>query len=188
MSFKVTAGRIEIKSPSGDIVFDTDERLFIASDFKAGSVTRPARGTGYLYNGAQTIWSPTDISETVDLGAVHASANAVVGGFRVSGALATPVGGSQSQAANGIRNYGWFTAGGTYAHSAMPMYVYGTTWLKYPFGLLSLYTFRASGGRLFLDERTQGNPGYIAGGATGSINLNQEQITIDYKLFVGTYV
>lgn len=189
MSLRATGGRIEIKSPSGEVVVDTNERLFIASNFITGSVVRPARSTSYLLTPAgQEQWTPIDVDVTVDLADIHSSAVAVVGSFKVTGTAAAPGSATQAQAANGVRNYGWFTAGGTYVHSAMPMYVFtGSAWVRYPFGLLSAYTFTAGGGKLRLHERTQGNPGSIVL-ASGSILLSQEEITIDYRLFVGTYV
>lgn len=189
MTFTASSGRIEVKSPSGDVVFDSDDRLFFASNFLAGSVVRPARATSYWRNSVgQESWVPIDLTETVDLADIHGSANAVVGAFKVTGTLAVPGTASQDQAANGVRNYGWFTAGGTYVHACMPRWSFSGSWQILPMGLLSLYTFTASGGKLRLSERTQGNPGFVATGYVGSINLSQEEITIDYKLFAGTYV
>ena len=188
MSLLVTAGRIEIKGPDGVIALDTDERMFHATDFKAGSVTRPARSVAYSLNsGGQEVFTPVNVFETVNLGAIHAEANAVVGMFKVTGTAEPPPGGTQGQAGNGVLNFGWFAAGGSYVHACLPQWAWtGTRWINNVGGLISTYTFEASGGQLILREGTQGHPGQILTG-TGTINLSQGAITLDYKLYVGTY-
>lgn len=192
--FEATGGRMIIRDTTGEIKFDTDERMLSntqsAPTLISGSVVRPARSAKFSRNAAgQESFEPVNINETVNLNAVNANANVLLGSFKVTGNAATPGSATITGAANGVRNYGWFCAGASYMHAFLPSYGFvGSIWVTEPGGLISTYTFKVSGGFLQLQEVTQGHPGTIVPDYYGSIALSQEAITIDYKFFVGMYV
>lgn len=191
---EMTGGRAIIRDVTGEIKFDSNERMFsntqVSPTIVSGSVSRPARTASYSrnVNGQTSIVAP-NINETINLNAVNANANLLLGSFRVTGVAATPGSATIAKASNGVRNYGWFCAGASYVHSFMPSYsFYGGNWITLPGGLCSTYTFTVANGYLQLQEVTRGEAGIISDQYYGSISLSQEAITIDYKFFVGMFV
>lgn len=174
MPLRSATGRIWITDPTDTaIVFDTNERGFIPTNFVTGSVTIPQR-VAQSIDGGQT--TNVDTQQTITLATVHADANAVVGSFKVTTTDGTP---------QGVHNFGWFSAGGTYIHSQLPKTsIYNGVLYAGVVGGTSGYTFAASGGSLTLHERavfrcTQAYSGF-------SSSMDQRAMTIEYKLYVGT--
>jgi hypothetical protein len=155
------------------IVFDSDEKLFHATEIRQGSITLPAR---------QAVTPGGSNRQVVNLDAYHLlssinpSADIVLGSFSV-----TTFGGSQ-----GISGLGVFNAGGTYVHLEM-----GAPGINNPAQIVNsdvtsfaAYTFIASGGGLYLNERVYLDAGTNPNGLTLTRPLLS--IRFDYKLFVGT--
>lgn len=176
MSLIIRSGLIQIIDDTADppvTVFDSDERLFTATDLITGSVTFPARVATWQTSSHTNV----DINSDHSLGFVNADADIVLGSFQV-----TTFGGSQ-----GIAGIGAFNAGGTYVHyqSGVIAPVSGTP-TNTSIGNMAAYTFFAEDGQLYLNERVMLYAGSTITSATLTVTLLSVQF--DYKLFVGTLV
>lgn len=171
------AGRIWMTDATGAVSFDTDERCFIATDFVSGSfgptssytATASRNSLGQLRN------SYVDVSNTYTLASVHASADTVLGSFQVT-----------ASDSFGVANIGWFCAGGTYQHGVMPGLIIGST-TQVAVGGSTLYTFRASGGVLYLDQHVCLDAGTFVSPGTGTSTITHSALTFNYKFYVGTF-
>lgn len=178
--FIANSGRITIENTSGDLVFDTDEGLFVVTDRVTGTISTPQRTATNPSGGNNHRSVNVDHAIT----SVNAAADTVRGVFQVSFANATGVPGF-------LGNLGAFNAGGSYLHwlggIASPSNegnpVYDPHELP---GQMLVYTFIASGGSLFLREQAQiqAQPSFFP--VTTSITFRAP--TFDYDLFVGTFV
>ena len=171
----VGAGRIAVCDTDGSVVFDTDEKLFIVTDFVSGSLGISAHtAQNNNFNDVPFI----NIDTNHALSSVNAAADTVRGAFSV-----TTSGGSQ-----GLHAVGWFNATGTYIHYLGD--INGP--LNNPTGFaliaqLAAYTFQASGGALSMNERVRLKSKWsTSSGVTTSVTLFA--VTIQYKLFCGTFV
>jgi hypothetical protein len=177
-ALNLTAGRVWLTNGSGEITFDTNERMFISTDgILTGSVSLPAYSASVSrVGGGGESRTQQDVANTYALASINAAADTVLGGFKVT------------SSAGGVSNQGWFCAGGTYMHGIMVR-------LRLLTGVASIigsggaacYTFRAAGGSLLLDETVAFDPGTIGAFDTGSFTITQDAMTIDYKLYVGTF-
>lgn len=168
---EISPGRIIMRDTDGTTVFDTDERLFTATDSKSGSITRGP------YTATDNNVSSTPIMfETLhNLGSINAAADIVRGSFKVTTA---------GQGA--VANLGWFNASGTYVHwFGANLGVFTGTYFET--GQFAFYTFEASGGVLYLRERVAA---YADPSASSSItnSFTLLQLTIQYNLLCGTFV
>ncbi len=174
MTLEVSAGRIYVvDDTNGDVMFDTDERMFVPTDYVAGTHTTPQRQASAVSG------SRTDVNIDVDttLASINASADAIFGAFKVTVSGFTPMGAG-----------GWFIASGSYLHGQFTMGNTNenhTTTMRYIAGHV-VYTFRASGGFLIFNERA-----FMRATLTGSATPNTSTMpatTIDYKLYCGSFV
>jgi hypothetical protein len=180
MALRHSAGRIWITDPTNtEIVFDTNERLFIATDFLSGSVSIPQRYAEWnrAFNGQETR-TRVDIEDLYTLGSVNGDANTVVGAFKVT---------TQSSP-QGVHDFGWFSAGGTYIHSQLArIATYNNIAHQNAAGGYSGYSFLAASGTARLHERVVFDcprPEYSG----WYQSINQNPMTIEYKLYVGSYL
>jgi len=157
-------GRQYITNAAGQIVFDTDERMFTAPVFSQGSIGLPS--FSYKYNADRPRSDSYRDANTL-LAAVPASCNVAIGMMRIdSGA--------------------WVVANGTHLDQFKfggPTGVNMTYWW-YVRGIRAL-TFLVSGGGLYLNERTILCPATdgVGGGQTYSISGS----TLYWRLYVGTF-
>lgn len=181
MAIRHSQGRIWITDPADqEIVFDTDERLLICPEFVSGSVQIPSRSCLWSRNAfGQETRTNVDIDQTFTLQSVNPHVDVVVGAFRVVSA-----GGPE-----GISDFGWFSAGGTYVHTQLAKTVISTIGIRIytAVGGLSGYTFGAGGGLLRLHERVVFE---CARPDSNNVTheMSQSPLTFEYRLFVGSFV
>lgn len=167
-----TTGRMTVADEDGTIAFDSDKQMFFAPDRVTGTFSVPTR---------------TNINTAVEINTTHTlatgldpSATAVLGWFRITGTtqapfpagLWAPIGGTFVGImgwGNGISSEFRFvsTSGATITH-------------------MTGYTFRASGGSLFLDEQVYQMR--INSADSTAFTLNQiDGFDIDYVALVGAF-
>jgi hypothetical protein len=161
------------------VVFDTDERLFIATDFIVGSHTIPQRYAEWnRATNNQQSRIRVNIDQLYQLAIVNVAANTVVGAFKVS----------TQTSPQGVHDFGWFSAGGTYIHSQLPKTAEYNNINNYlAIGGYSGYSFIAESGAVSLHEQVVFDcpePEY----AGWLQSQNQNPMTIEYKLYVGSFV
>ncbi len=168
MSFDASGGRIVVRDGTRT-VFDSDEKLFYVTDYAAGSV-------GIVQKEA-----PQNLTKAHTLKTISSSASFVFGAFRIEFLSGSGVGGG------GNPGYGWFNAGGTYNH--LMLGGTGSTALDESGNIhhCALYSFRASGGKLYLDERvyTTDKSGVLSAIDNWPI-LNAFRIY--YKIYCGAFL
>lgn len=170
----VSAGSIVIKDTDGTTVFDTNERLFCVTDTKSG--TKALSSFTASNNNSSNNYVNQD--NYYDLGAINAAADTVRGSFYV-----TTSGGSQGN----VAGIGWFNASGTYVHyfgSSAPVLGGGTNGALCQ---LALYTFIASGGHLYLNERISLQSTKSTSPST-TFRVTLLAPTFQYNLLCGTFV
>lgn len=171
---EVGAGRMRFRDTDGHIVFDTEERLLTLTDRKTGSIGL----SGYTATETNGSLDVRDIDTLHDLGAINAAADVVRGSFFV-----TTAGGDGT-----LNSIGWFNAGGTYVHyfgHAGPLGGPITTHGQVT--QIAAYTFKASGGHLYLRERVMLKAtDSISSSVTFSVTMSAP--TLSYNLFCGTFI
>jgi hypothetical protein len=172
VSLDISAGQMVVVDETVDppvIVFDSSEKLFNCTDLVSGSVSLPAR-SAVAPTGKPTVTTSIDANHL--LGSVHASATHVFGSFVVS------TGGGY-----GLDGLGLFNAAGTYVHYQSAQTAHNGATFFHPTNFAG-YTFFASAGGLYLNERVFLETGTVIPNITLSITLLA--VTFNYKLFVGT--
>lgn len=181
MGISISSGRIVMTDGSGNTRFDTNEKLFVATDYKTGTVTRPNYTCETTYIGS-TLTDTLKVNQdnTVNLHAINASANTVRGAFKMT-------------AAHGhLVNTHWYNASGSYVHDwqggaiGSPTLVCGQ-WTPC---FCAVYTFFCESGFLKLREQVhlRAEPGYCM---TPAVAINTKTLvgpTFEYKLFCGTFI
>lgn len=161
---EATPGRLVLRGTDGNIRFDSDEKLFQATERVTGSI---ALGPWT----ASATWPATRVNVNQEINhtlkSIHASCDTVVGAFSVT-----------SSYSGGVSNLGWFNASGTYLH-----YANGSNGTEYG---MALFTFVASGGVLALNERIYLTADFPTG--SGTIRHTLLALTIQYNLYVGSFV
>lgn len=187
MSLATSANRIVVtEDTSGNVVFDTNERMFI-SEFMTGSITLGTR-IGNPGGGTST-WSYVDDSGVTHTGSgildqsfnhtlasINAHYDTVFGAFNIS-----------STGWGGTLNTGWWQGSGTYLDGFFISNGTGNAQSggapDTPFNFISgyvLYDFVASGGSLILQERVVIKP--LAG-----VPYTVTATTVSYKVYVGSF-
>lgn len=166
---EIGAGLIRLRDASGAVKFDSNEKLFQATEKIVDTVT--VGGWTASFNGGTGI--ATDVNTDVEhvLATINAHNDTVVGAFEV-----TAVGGK------GVTGLGWFNAGGTYMHfhdGAVPA-------SRGVCQEMATFTFRARSSQLVLHERVILRAIVGIGVPTNSITLGA--VTFDYQLYVGSFV
>lgn len=182
----VSGGRIVIRGTDGGTRFDSDEKLFYATDFKQGEYVVASRQAQDTYQKLtekgpyQYIYYPVDITASYFLHAVNSRCDTVVGAFSVS---------SYSKRAYGVHNLGWFNANGSYLH------YFDDNEDVTKNRILSncqIFTFYCSGGGLYLKERSVINVPYSSSGTLSPGNqyvlTTVPSVTFRYKLYCGTFI
>lgn len=171
MGFYADAGRIYITDSDDHIVFDTDERLFVATDYAEGQITTPQRQAA-SQNGSRTIINVD--SDTV-ITSINAAADTIFGAFKVT---VTGI--------DALASAGWFQATGSYMNARFIINATGNPTPHTFIGGHIIYTFRADGGQLIFNERSFIKT-TLSLGAT-LITSTMPTCDIDYKLFCGSFV
>lgn len=163
---------------TGAVTFDTDERCFIATEFVSGSYGPTSSYTASAFRNSlgQAGNTTVDVTNSFSLGAIDSHADTVLGGFQVTASDDL-----------GVSNIGWFCAGGTYQHGIMPRHVVTGGGTTVSGGGSAAYTFRASGGVLYLDQHVVLDAGTFVAPATGSVSITHSALTFYYKLYVGSF-
>lgn len=158
---------------SGQTVFDTDEGLFVVTNRITESHVVTAKTA--RQGGNPKVNTPLDHEVNTLLSSCNAAANTVRGTIAVTTASGQ----------GGVSNLGRFNAGGSYMH-----YQGGMTRIdgrdNFILNAMAVYTFYASAGGLYINERVILQAEFNAGDAMQSITLLET--TLAYDLFVGTYV
>lgn len=165
----VSSGAIVFRDTSGNIIFDSSEKLFQATSRHTG--TKVVGSWTASYNAGSGTITDVNTDTAHSLATINADCDTVVGAFKVSIAS-----GSQ-----GVAGVGWFNASGSYVHyfdSSIPARTVCQS--------MAAFTFRASGGSLFLHERVVLRAYVGLGAPTNSLTL--QQITFDYNLYVGSFI
>jgi len=165
----IDGGKIEVRNAAGDIRFTTDEPMFHVTNTINSSIniTFPFNPATNPYIRIQSY-----TRESVNPAATH-----------VFGVLQTS-GDSYGRLPGGT----WFDAGGTYVHrqhwwtnNANGAFDRAVTMQH-----LIHYTFRVSGGVLFLDEDARFAP-YSTNGLQSQLPVSLSSFTITYKLKIGLF-
>lgn len=169
----VSAGRIRIKDTDGTTVFDTEERLFCATNSVSGSISVSAR----------TASNTNSVNTLVNFETDHVLASVNTAADTVRGALyVTTTSGSGL-----ITDRGWFNASGTYVHqfsATAPILASGS---NSQVSVFALYTFFASGGTLYMKERVaMRSATSLSPSITLSVTIPAS--TFQYNLLCGTFV
>lgn len=176
MSFFASAGRILV-TDGADTVLDTDERLFTVTNGPiTGVVTVPTRTATRIVTSGGTTNNYIDVDTNTTIASINVAANTVRGAFSAK------VSGSSS----GVSNRGWFNASGSYCHFLFPINpaLGGSGNVALP--NLAAYTFIASGGTLYLNERTRLEaPRSLS---NGTYTLSLPAVNLYYHLFAGAFV
>lgn len=160
-------------------VYGTDWRLFHYTDGistpMTGTVSTPTRTATRTITSSSNVHDYVDIDVNTPIRSIHAMADVVRGQFFVS----------TSGTAYGVSNIGWFDASGSYVHYLGPNNAAlggpGNVSLK----SIASYTFYASGGTLYLNERVRLDaPRSFSNGVYRTI-LNG--VTFQYSLRAGTF-
>lgn len=176
----VSSGRIVIRDTvaGSDIVFDTDERMFVCTDFidssVVGSHVCPARVASSISS------TRTDVNVDVDtnIAAINAAADTVFGAFKVTVSGFDPMGAG-----------GWFVGNGSYLHAQFLMGLNNedpTLHQHFISGAVAL-TFRASGGQLIFNERTLIRATFNTS-SSFTVTATMPATTVDFKMFCGSFV
>lgn len=181
MGFSAAAGRIYITDPadSSHVVLDTDERLFIATDYVAGTISTSSHVASSSFGSRSEI----NIDADTTIGSINAAADTVFGAFRVTPAASNPF---------DLASAGWFQATGTYIYARGVINATGNTtggvpntpWVSASGH--AAFTFRAAGGLLIFNERVflRSTLGLGATVLTSTIPAAD----IDFKLYCGSFV
>lgn len=166
---EVSSGRIVIRDTDGATRFDSNEKLFYATERRTGSVTIPARTASY-FNG-----SFSDVNNDINhvLGSINAGCNTVVGAFRVT-----------TTSGYGVANLGWNNASGTYLHYFEAQ---DTGIRARHVSNAMAFTFIASGGQLILHERTILRAMFTFNQSL-TITITVPAVTFNYNLYVGAFI
>lgn len=210
-ALQLSAGRLKIVNPStGDVALDTDERLWIQTDWVSsavvGSVSLPARTATWVANNSLSgTYAPVDVTNDVGVTSINTAANVVDGMMKVSASTnATQVvykGGTYSTETStfGSNFYGkWFQCSGTIVGDSFVRCRNSGFWVtsgaleadraQYRSSMVT-YTWIASGGTLLLRERAVLGPFNGNGYDTVShAEVNIPARTVDFRLFVGSFV
>lgn len=170
---QVSAGSIVIKDTDGTTVFDTDERLFCATNSVSGSAVMGGYTASETFSGAPV---RQDVSTLHSLGSINSSADIVRGSFYV-----TTTDGTGNATARG-----WFSAGGTYVHQFVGTGAGGSPNSNLVVSCIACYTFLASGGTLYLHERVCMRAAGRTSPGTNSVTF--PATTFQYNLLCGTFV
>ncbi len=172
--FKTTPGRMYVRNNAGEMVFDTDEGLFVVTDTATGTVVIPARSGIYNPSGTMVI---IDVNTNHNINTtINEAADTVRGTFSVT------VG---SQGA--IGNQGKYNAGGSYMHYCQGQQQETASWNHYWPGVMCQYTFTAGGGSLDLNEQTFIRPPvkpFVPVTHTTTVLSS----TLSFDLIIGTFV
>lgn len=154
----ITSGRIVIRDTDGSITFDTDERPFLPLATINGSITVPERSGTSNSGGIVTL---SDVNASTLIATCPAVCNVLRGAFYVS-----------ASGAFGITGLGYFNAGGTYIHAREA-------------ATICAYTFYASGGGVYLHERSIVMADVPA---SGSQTQTIFAATLIYRLIAGVFL
>lgn len=166
----VSSGRIVFRNTAGNIVFDSDEKLFQATSQHTGT-TVCGSWTASFNSGTGTYTDVnTDTNHT--LASINANCDTVIGAFKAD----VPSG------SNGVSGLGWYAAGGTYLHY-LDESGGGTRAIAQ---CMAGFTFRATGGSLVLHERVILRA--VGGVGAPSSTLTLQQVTFTYNLYVGSFI
>lgn len=159
---EITSGRMVVRDTDGVIAFDSDERPFLPlTTTISGSVTISERSSSA---NSTTITSYADENNPIFLASCPSACTVVRGGFYVSTA-----GSSFGDVGVGI---GWYNASGSYVHAAENR-------------VMCAYTFYASGGGVYLNERSvvvSRKP------TSGTRTVTIFAVTLTYKLIAGVFL
>ena len=172
MAFRASSGRILVTDETDEIIiFDSNEKMFQATDRVIGTVTIPERRA--TFDGT---FHDVDLDIYHPIASVNAHADTVVGAFKLT-----------SSAPQGVAGLGWFNASGTYMHfiSSGTGVTEGIA-RNDSLSCLMGFTFIANGGALMLHERTilqsQGTLRDIV------TSVTVFSVTFYYNLYVGSFV
>lgn len=163
---EVGAGRIVLRNTAGDTVFDSDERLFQATDKKTGSITVGSWQGSYTQTGGH---ADANRDFKYNLQAINAHADTVVGSFSVA-----------ASDGNGLAGKGWFSANGTYVHYNNAY----TIGIGQGYGFAA-FTFTAEGGFLKLHERIWLRSHAVE---TGFSTHTLQAVTFNWHVYCGSFV
>lgn len=165
----IDAGKIEVRNPAGQIRFTTDEPMFHVTETINSSIA-----ITFPFNPAT---SPYVRIQSYTLASVNTAATHVFGVLQTSGD-------SYGRLPGGT----WFDAGGTYVHRQhwWANNANGTFDRAVTLQHLIHYTFRVSGGVLYLDEDARFAP-YSTNGLQSNLPVSLSDFTITYKLKIGLF-
>ncbi len=167
-----------ITDGSGNTRFDSNEKLFVITDFISGTVTASSH-TATLSASSRGVITDNvaDTSSNYTLASCNAYANTIRGAFYMT-----------TSDARGLSVAGWFNASGSYVH----MWEGGGGVISaftdnVRLSCVTSYTFFVSGGVVYLNERVRMSSAY-APTPPYSTSVTVAAPTFQYKLFAGTFV
>lgn len=166
---EVSSGLIRLRDTSGNIIFDSNEKLFQATQRLTGSKTVGGWTASFTSSGSIITDVNTDTEHV--LASINAACDTVVGSFEVSAA-----------SGGGVHNLGWFNGGGSYMH----FHDGADATNRVICQNMLAFTFRARSSQLVLHERVIMRAIVGIGVPTNSITIGA--VTFNYNLYVGSFV
>jgi hypothetical protein len=174
MSFYASAGRIRATDAAGNVIFDTDERLFTVTDGPLTGTVATNGGSDRSFAFSSTGTAQYHVTADTVISSVNAAATVVRGAFQ-----STVVGSN-----TGIANKGWFNASGSYVAT---MYATGPALgglNNVTLNSFVTFTFMISGGNLILRERYRVCTPLPSSSPTVIVRSH----SLQYHLFCGAFV
>ncbi len=174
MGISIDASRIVCTDGAGNVRLDTNEGLFVATNYLTGTKTLSQHVARNLNNSdIVTI----DFEQVHTLVACHASATTVRGAFKVT-----------TSDNSGLAQFaGWYNAGGSYVH----IFQGGGT-LNYNGNVaptaIAVYSFFIESGQVKLRERVRAKAEYSNNTGFNDNYLTIVAPTFEYRLLCGLYV
>lgn len=162
-----------ITDGSGNTRFDSNEKLFVITDFVQGTVG----GSAFSASASNVDLSSVNFVTDYLISSCNIYADTIRGAFKMS-----------TSDARGISVSGWFNASGSYVHmweggggvlSALTSNV--------RLSRVSTYTFFCLGGAVYMRERCRMTSDF-SGVSSTTVTTSVAAPTFQYKLFAGTFV
>lgn len=167
---EVNAGLIRLKDTASRIIFDSNEKLFQAVSYHTGAQVCGSWTASYNANNGAIFDVDTDIVHF--LAPINSVCDTAVGAFSVS----------TSSPGYGVQGLGWFNASGSYVH----YFDAPSATTKNLCQQFCAFSFECDSGWLRLRERVVLRALVGIGVPSNSITVNE--ITFDYKIYVGSFV
>lgn len=194
MGLNISSGRIYVDDGAGTVKFDTDDELFVPTNYVTGTKVIPAVSGSFTNDGINPpSYLSTHQTDDYLISSVNSSATVVRGPVSVTTSSGYTVNNSKAgDGVAGVVDLGYFQAGGTYMHARLPtLWIhpsgnrYARKWANY-----EALTFYVSSGqlRLYREAFVVGDYDFTGTTPPQSSTVTIYETTLTYRLLVGTFV